>query len=173
MRQCSEICSVGGLSVCWHSITAQRWDLKPPKGLLLGSSMNCQSTCEPGSPATLNMLITRTVPSWLPPAPDQVFKPQSGLLSHFQPQGQVRISFMRWHQVEFTFASTSIIPKGSLLKVSVPTCKIFGILLVLIRYMKTLGLWTTDLAKMTINVQESKCGVWDTIWANDKIEHLR
>lgn len=111
-----------------------------------------------------------------PPAPDQAFKPQSGLLSHFQPQGQVRISFMRWHQVEFTFASTSRIPKGSLLKVSVPTCKIFGILLVLICiaiWKHMLGPGTTDLAKITKNVQEPKCGVWDTIWANDKIEYLQ
>lgn len=108
-----------------------------------------------GSPATLNMLITRAVPSWLPQHQIRLLSPcLPGLPSHIQPVGQVRISFMRGYQEEFTFASMSRIPKQSLLKVSVLTCKIFGILVVLICIVMKTHPWTIDLAQITIKLPQ-------------------
>lgn len=99
---------------------------------------------------------------------------------------------MRGYQEEFTFASMSRIPKGSLLKVSVLTCKIFGVIVVLIFIVMKTYTWTTDFAKITIKLPQEyfvqelelkvlnvtpKNGAWDTIWAkyiwvNNKIEYL-
>lgn len=45
------------------------------QGAVTGQQRELSINVWAGSPATLNMLITRTVPSWLPPAPDQELSP--------------------------------------------------------------------------------------------------